>query len=86
MTLTHKQRRQLNILDPTIPARTLIFSLVLPSFIEELGQILTMYVDTAMVGHIPNICTKVGFSVTIPHFNRLTVSFIIPPPYCKVLI
>lgn len=44
--------KQLNILDRSIPARTLIFSLVLPSFIEEFMQILTMYVDTAMVGHI----------------------------------
>ncbi len=49
MTKTH---RQLNILDRSISARALIFSLVIPSFIEELGQILTMYVDTAMVGHI----------------------------------
>jgi putative MATE family efflux protein len=45
-------RKQLNILDRNIPARTLIFSLVIPSFIEELGQILTMYVDTAMVGRL----------------------------------
>lgn len=52
MTLTNKKHQQLNILDASIPARTLIFSLVIPSFIEELGQILTMYVDTAMVGHI----------------------------------
>lgn len=49
MAKTHKQ---LNILDRGIPARTLIFSLVIPSFIEELGQILTMYVDTAMVGRL----------------------------------
>ncbi len=52
MTLTNNRHRQLNILDASIPARMLIFSLVIPSFIEELGQILTMYVDTAMVGHI----------------------------------
>ncbi len=52
MALTNNRHRQLNILDASIPARTLIFSLVIPSFIEELGQILTMYVDTAMVGHI----------------------------------
>ena len=52
MTLTNRKHQQLNILDASIPARTLIFSLVIPSFIEELGQILTMYVDTAMVGHI----------------------------------
>ncbi len=52
MSKTHSLRKQYNILDASIPARTLIFSLVLPSFIEELGQILTMYVDTAMVGHI----------------------------------
>ena len=45
-------RKQLNILDRSIPARALIFSLVIPSFIEELGQILTMYVDTAMVGRL----------------------------------
>ena len=49
MRTTHKQ---LNILDRSIPARALIFSLVIPSFIEELGQILTMYVDTAMVGRL----------------------------------
>ena len=52
MAPTNNRHRQLNILDASIPARTLIFSLVIPSFIEELGQILTMYVDTAMVGHI----------------------------------
>ena len=52
MAPTNNRHRQLNILDANIPARTLIFSLVIPSFIEELGQILTMYVDTAMVGHI----------------------------------
>ena len=45
-------RKQLNILDRNVPARALIFSLVIPSFIEELGQILTMYVDTAMVGRL----------------------------------
>ena len=45
-------RKQLNILDRSVPARALIFSLVIPSFIEELGQILTMYVDTAMVGRL----------------------------------
>ena len=33
-------RKQLNILDRNVPARALIFSLVIPSFIEELGQIL----------------------------------------------
>ena len=41
MAPTNNRHRQLNILDASIPARTLIFSLVIPSFIEELGQILT---------------------------------------------
>ncbi len=51
-TLRRQSRGKYNILDPSVPARALIFSLVIPSFIEELGQILTMYVDTAMVGAI----------------------------------
>ncbi len=45
-------RGPLDILDRSIPARTLIFSLVIPSFVEEFMMILSSYVDTAMVGSI----------------------------------
>ena len=58
-------RKQLNILDRNIPARALIFSLVIPSFIEELGQILTMYVDTAMVGRL-GVAASAAIAVNHP--------------------
>lgn len=53
MSLIKKLNREpLDILDRSIPARTLIFSLVIPSFVEEFMMILSSYVDTAMVGSI----------------------------------
>ena len=58
-------RKQLNILDRNVPARALIFSLVIPSFIEELGQILTMYVDTAMVGRL-GVAASAAIAVNHP--------------------
>ena len=58
-------RKQLNILDRNVPAKALIFSLVIPSFIEELGQILTMYVDTAMVGRL-GVAASAAIAVNHP--------------------
>ena len=64
-TRTTKNRTRLNILDPNVPARALIFSLVIPSFIEELGQILTMFVDTAMVGSM-GVAASAAIAVNTP--------------------
>lgn len=61
-------KSNVNILDRNIPARTLIFSLVMPSFIEEFMQILTMYVDTAMVGHI-SVNASAAIAVNNPIVN-----------------
>ena len=37
-------------------------------------------VVTARVGHMPNIRTKVGFSLMIPLYKRSAHLFIFPPP------
>ena len=45
-------RNQIDILDRSLPARTVIMSIVWPCLIEEFMMILVGFVDTAMVGSI----------------------------------
>lgn len=44
--------KQLNLLDPTIPARSVIWFLAWPTIVEQILQVTVTYVDSAMVGSL----------------------------------
>ncbi|AEV30715.1 putative efflux protein, MATE family [Sphaerochaeta pleomorpha str. Grapes] len=44
--------KQLNLLDPTIPARSIIWFLAWPTIVEQILQVTVTYVDSAMVGSL----------------------------------
>lgn len=63
--MARKEKRQLNLLDSSIPAWKLILMLAWPTVIEQLLHTAVNYVDTAMVGYIgTNATAAVGVTTS----------------------
>ncbi len=47
-----KSTKPLNLLDRSLPARTIIWALAWPTILEQFLQVTVTYVDSAMVGSL----------------------------------